>query len=201
MGHDTDPRILPFRPRPRDLSPRAPAPTVKPGLPALRVDALEQFTCYSTEPEDDPGAQMRAGTFERTGAVPIRGSLPATLADLPPTPGVVLVDPRDGRVYGEAVSAPDLFCLAGYPEASHSPGDLVFTVGDRRAATAILRAAGIPWHGDHLYLAGDPDRGLRDVFLATLRHLAAYNLDALTRGAALLAWRDVFPSLRMAGPA
>lgn len=161
-------------------------------------DHLVGVTCYSTEPGDDPVAQLRAGAYENTGPVALQGSLADTLAQIPSTPGLILVDPRTGGVYGSAITTPDLFCLAGYPEASHSPGDVVLTIGDRRAATAILGRLAMPWHGDHLRLPARRDRGLLAVFLAGLHHIGEHNLAATLDGRALIGWRDLFPSVRIA---
>lgn len=180
MGRYADPSAIP-------VAPRLPGPDTD---PAGRADGLIRLMCYSTEPGDDPVAQVRAGAFEV-----------AHVADPDAEPagcqGIVLVELGDGRVRGQGITAPDLFCLAGYPEASHCPGDLVFTVGHRAAATQILRAAGIAWHGDHVVLRGTPEVGLLNLFLETLHHLAAHNLAALASGASLIGWRDVFPGLRI----
>lgn len=190
MGRYADPRAIPFEPRqpgPASLAAATDAPEAGSARPAA---GLIRLTCYSTEPGDDPVAQIRAGAFE---IAPCDGGD----ADGAECEGIVLVASDDGRVRGRGVASPDLFCLAGYPEASHCPGDLVLTIGHRAAATRILRAAGIAWHGDHVVLPGKPHAGLLATFLETLHHIAAHNLAALTTGAQLIGWRDVFPGLRV----
>ena len=195
MGRYADPRTIPFEPCQPGPAPRVANPTAARADPLRRPGGLIRLTCYSTEPGDDPGAQIRAGAFEVTPSEDARAE--DWESETAGCQGVVLVATGDGRVRGRDVASPDLFCLAGYPEASHCPGEIVFTVGHRAAATQILRAAGHPWYGDHVVLPAGHDAGLLAVFLETLHHLAAHNLAALMTGTDLIGWRDVFPSLRI----
>ena len=143
-------------------------------------------------PDEDPGAQMRAGAFRYVG--PVIKSPDYTMLH---RPGRILVDAETGAADGpDLATDASLAALLGYAGLEAVPHDLVLDVGDRFAVTLALRGAGHDWHGDHVAIPQGARETFRDILLHGLRVVAAMTAERVEKGQPRLTWNDLFPAVR-----
>lgn len=177
-----------------DAPERAVEPRPLARVPNLVADAegpcVLVYDCAS--PEIDPAGQIRAGRYRYVGPVALSGDLDPLFR-----PGRVLIEPKTGLLENQDLpEGQSLFALLGYAEFAAVETDLVITVGDRNAATAISRGTGIAWRGDHIVIG----RGQRTAFLEILLHglgvIGTINAERLAQDLPPMGWYDLFPAVR-----